>query len=119
MQTIINLINNPIMWKFSNSAIGRFRLIALTEGISYIVLLFIAMPLKYFAGFPDAVKYTGWVHGLLFMLYLLGLVSAKINLNWSFKKALIAFLASLIPFATFILERSLRKEESLLLQEAK
>ncbi|MEO5648316.1 MAG: DUF3817 domain-containing protein [Ginsengibacter sp.] len=107
------------MWKFSNSPIGRFRLIAITEGISYIVLLFIAMPIKYFAGFPDAVKYTGWVHGLLFMLYLLGLISAKINLNWGFKKTFIAFLASLIPFGTFVLDVSLRKEESLLLQKAK
>ncbi len=107
------------MWKFSNSPIGRFRLIAITEGISYIVLLFIAMPIKYFAGFPDAVKYTGWVHGLLFMLYLLGLISAKINLNWGFKKTVIAFLASLIPFGTFVLDVSLRKEESLLLQKAK
>lgn len=107
------------MWKFSNTPIGRFRLIAIIEGISYIVLLFIAMPLKYFAGFPDAVKYTGWVHGLLFMLYLLGLISAKINLDWGFKKTFVAFLASLIPFATFVLERSLRKEEKLMPQEVK
>ncbi|MEO6814112.1 MAG: DUF3817 domain-containing protein [Ginsengibacter sp.] len=107
------------MWKFSNTPIGRFRLIAIIEGISYIVLLFIAMPLKYFAGFPDAVKYTGWVHGLLFMLYLLGLISAKINLDWGFKKTVVAFLASLIPFATFVLEKSLRKEEKLMPLEAK
>lgn len=107
------------MWKFSNSPIGRFRLIALVEGISYLVLLFIAMPLKYFVGFPDAVKYTGWVHGLLFMLYLLALISAKINLDWGFKKTVVAFLASLIPFATFVLEKSLRKEEKFLPQEIK
>jgi hypothetical protein len=47
------------------------------------------------------------------------LIGAKINLNWGFKKAFVAFFASLIPFATFILERSLRREENLLLQEAK
>lgn len=107
------------MFKFSNSPIGRFRLVAISEGISYVLLLFIAMPLKYYADMPDAVKYTGWVHGLLFVLYMLALLTVKMNLNWGFKKTLVAFLASLIPFGTFILDISLRKEEKLLLQEAK
>lgn len=107
------------MFKFSNSPIGRFRLVAISEGISYVLLLFIAMPLKYYADMPDAVKYTGWVHGLLFVLYMLALLTVKMNLNWGFKKTLVAFLASLIPFGTFILDISLRKEERLLLQEAK
>lgn len=86
-------------------------MIAITEGISYLFLLFIAMPLKYFAGMPDVVKYTGWVHGILFMLYILALINAKFDANWGFKRVFIAFMASLIPFATFILDRSLRKEE--------
>ena len=107
------------MFKFSNSPIGRFRLVAISEGISYVLLLFIAMPLKYYADMPDAVKYTGWVHGLLFVLYMLALLTVKMNLNWGFKKTLVAFLASLIPFGTFILDISLRKEERLFLQEAK
>lgn len=83
----------------------------IAEGISFITLLFIAMPLKYMAGDPRAVLYVGWVHGLLFMLYILALITVKINLEWKFKKALIAFLASLVPFGTFILDKSLRKEE--------
>lgn len=107
------------MFRFSNTSLGRFRFIAIAEGISYLILLFIAMPLKYFADMPDAVKYTGWVHGVLFMLYLLTLITAKINLNWSFMKSAIAFLASLIPFGTFILDKSLRKEEKLLVAKAK
>lgn len=104
-------------FKFSNSAIGRFRLAAISEGFSFIVLLFIAMPLKYFAGMPEVVKYVGWVHGLLFVLYVLTLMTVKINLNWGFKKTLIAFLASLLPFGTFILDKSLQKEEKLLLEK--
>ena len=97
--------------KFSNTAIGRFRIIAIIEGISFLFLLFIAMPLKYLAGMPEVVKYTGWVHGILFMLYILTLINAKFEGDWGFKKVLIAFMASLLPFATFILDKSLRKEE--------
>ena len=93
------------------SSLNLFRKIALAEGISYLVLLFIAMPLKYFADLPDAVKYTGWVHGLLFVLYIILLINAKFDANWGFKKVFIAFIASLLPFGTFILDKSLRKEE--------
>ena len=103
--------------KFSNSAIGRFRMAGIAEGISYITLLFIAMPIKYIAGNPHAVLYVGWVHGLLFLLYILALITVKINLEWKFKKTLVAFLASLVPFGTFIMDKSLRKEEKMLQEQ--
>lgn len=99
--------------QFSNSPIGRLRMAGIAEGISFITLLFIAMPLKYMAGDPRAVLYVGWVHGLLFMLYVLALITVKINLEWKFKKTLIAFLASLVPFGTFIQDKALRKEEKM------
>jgi integral membrane protein len=104
-------------FKFSNTALGRFRLVAISEGFSYLLLLFIAMPLKYMAGWSEGVTYVGWVHGLLFMLYILALVTVKFTLNWGVKKTIIAFLASLIPFATFILDKSLQKEEKLIEEE--
>ena len=97
--------------QFSNTPIRRLRMTGIAEGISFITLLFIAMPIKYVAGNPEIVWYVGWVHGLLFMLYILALITVKINLEWKFRKTLIAFLASLIPFGTFILDKSLRKEE--------
>jgi integral membrane protein len=96
---------------FSNSAIGRLRMTGIAEGFSFITLLFIAMPLKYIAGDPRLVLYVGWVHGLLFMLYILALITVKINLEWKFKKTLLSFLASLVPFGTFIMDKSWRKEE--------
>lgn len=99
--------------QFSNSAIGRFRMAGIVEGISFLTLLFIAMPVKYMAGDPRAVLYVGWVHGILFMLYLLALITVSIKLEWKFKKILIAFLASLIPFGTFIMDKSLQKEEKI------
>ncbi|MEO9070867.1 MAG: DUF3817 domain-containing protein [Ginsengibacter sp.] len=96
---------------FSNSDIGRLRLAGIAEGISFITLLFIAMPAKYIAGEPGLVLYVGWVHGLLFLLYILALITVKINMEWKFRKTAIAFLASLVPFGTFIMDKSLRKEE--------
>lgn len=104
---------------FSNTPVGRFRLIAVLEGISYLILLFIAMPLKYFYGMPVAVTYCGWVHGLFFMLFLLTLMQAASDQNWKFGKSFVMFLASLIPFATFPLERKLYKEEKAKLAEEK
>lgn len=98
---------------FPNTPIGRFRLIAIIEGISYLFLLFVAMPLKYYAGMPEVVTYNGWVHGILFMLYIYTLISASIDRKWNFKKTSLAFLASLVPFATFVLDRKLYTEEKL------
>jgi integral membrane protein len=90
-----------------------FRFIAIAEGISFLILLFIAMPLKYFAELPEAVLYAGWVHGLLFILFCVLLLLVAINYSWSFKKSAIAFISSLVPFGTFILDaRILRKENA-------
>lgn len=111
---IIDLTNKIQMnLKFSNSPVGKLRIAGIAEGISFITLLFIAMPIKYLAGNETGVWYVGWVHGLLFMLYILALINVNITLNWKFSKTIIAFLASLIPFGTFILDKQLRKEEKI------
>ena len=91
--------------------LSRLRIIGFIEGISYIVLLGVAMPLKYFAGYPLAVKYTGWAHGVLFVAFGIALIDVWINRKWSFIKVLRAFVASLLPFGTFILDKSLKAEE--------
>jgi integral membrane protein len=96
---------------FFSTTLGRFRLVALLEGVSYLVLLFIAMPMKYVWGLPLAVKYTGWAHGVLFVLYMLLLLLVWIELKWKFSKVLWAFVASLIPFGTFILDKQLQKKQ--------
>ena len=92
------------------SVMGRFRLVALCEGVSFILLLFIAMPLKYLGGMPAPVKYLGWMHGILFVLYMIFLGLVWLQYKWSFKKVVGAFLASIIPFGTFVLDRRLQKE---------
>jgi integral membrane protein len=87
----------------------RFLSIGYAEGLSYIVLLTIAMPLKYYAGLPMAVKITGMLHGILFILYIAALAHAAYVLHWGIKKVLIAFVASLLPFATFFLHKFLEE----------
>ena len=90
--------------------LGRFRAVALAEGLSVIALFFIAMPLKYAMGMPQAVKFTGWVHGLLFGLYLFALMEAALTYRWSFVRGVGGVCASLLPFGTFVFEARLRRE---------
>jgi integral membrane protein len=93
-----------------HSTIKTFSTTALVEGISYIILLGIAMPLKYFLDMPLAVKYVGWAHGILFMAYMALLFICWIKYQWSFKRVVFYFIASLLPFVPFWVERDLRKE---------
>ncbi|MBK6689623.1 MAG: DUF3817 domain-containing protein [Deltaproteobacteria bacterium] len=97
------------MWA---SAIGRLRLIGLVEGVSYLVLLFIAMPLKYLAGYPLAVKVVGWAHGALFVAFCLALAQVFFQHRWPLLKGIKAFIASLVPLGTFFLDRSLKEEDA-------
>lgn len=98
------------MLKGGNGTIGQFRLLGIMEGISYIILLFIAMPLKYYANLPNAVKYVGWAHGVLFVAFGLFLIKVWVQYRWSFGKATLAFVTSLVPFGTFWLDKKLQKE---------
>ncbi|MGZ5281505.1 MAG: DUF3817 domain-containing protein [Bacteroidia bacterium] len=93
-----------------STSLGRFRLIAILEGISYLLLVFIAMPLKYFAEMPEAVKYNGWLHGILFVPFCLAHLHVWIVQKWGFLKAVLAFIASLIPFGTFIFDKYIKDE---------
>lgn len=95
------------MWK---STIGLLRGIGIIEGISYLVLLFVAMPLKYFADLPIFVQIFGMAHGVLFVLFVLILLVVWFRHHWSFIRVLGAFMASLLPFGTFLLDARLRKE---------
>lgn len=94
-----------------HTAIRRLRLIGTAEGTSMLVLLFVAMPLKYFAGMPLAVKYVGWLHGLLFILFMLAALDAYNRYNWPFKRLVHAFIAAFLPFGTFVFDKWLKQQE--------
>jgi integral membrane protein len=94
------------------SSLNLFRKVALTEGISYLVLLFVAMPLKYLWKMPLAVKYVGWAHGMLFVLYVVCLIMAWQEKKWGIGKVIVLFVASLLPFAPFWVDKKLKEEES-------
>lgn len=92
------------------TSLDRFRLVALLEGLSFLLLLFVAMPLKYLAGMPLGVRVVGMAHGVLFLLYVALLLEVTLALRWSLLRASAAFLASLVPFGTFVLEARLKRE---------
>ncbi len=92
----------------TKSTIGQFRIIGFIEGISYLVLLFIAMPMKYMYENPIPVKIVGMTHGILFILFMMLLLAAAQKHKWSFKFNSLLFIASLVPFGTFFTDKKLK-----------
>jgi len=90
--------------------INLYRKTAIIEGISYLILLFIAMPIKYIFDIPEPVKYFGWIHGVLFLFYMAVLIIAAVNYKWSIKRIVIYVIGSVLPFVPFILDKNLKKE---------
>ena len=89
------------MFSFKNI----FRLVALLEGVSYLLLLFIAVPIKYYGNDPQYVKLLGMPHGLLFIAYVAMAFMLKKDLNWNQRTFIVVLLASVIPFGTFYVDK--------------
>ncbi len=96
----------------ASTAVDRLRIIGIVEGISYLVLLLVAMPLKYLAGFEQAVQVVGWAHGVLFILFVAAVAHVSIVRSWAFRRITWALVSSIIPFGTFVLDRQLRREQA-------
>lgn len=92
-----------------NTAISRFRMMGLLEGGSLLVLVFIAMPLKYWAGLPEAVRFVGSLHGLLFILYVFMIAYTTFKIRWSILWVMSAFVVEFIPFGNMVLDRFLKR----------
>src|SRR5688572_22478310 len=88
-----------------------FRKVAFTEGVSFLILLGVAMPLKYFAGMPLAVTIVGGLHGLLFIAFIIFAFRIKEIYKRNFKWLVKAFVASILPFGTFVMDREWKVEE--------
>ena len=92
------------------TTLGRLRIIAFLEGISFLALLGIAMPLKYMASYSGPVRVVGMIHGILFIGYVIFLALTYFEHRWSFWKTALAFVASLVPFGTFYADRKWFRE---------
>jgi integral membrane protein len=93
----------------ARAALERLRLVGKIEGVSFLVLLCIAMPLKYAAGMPMAVKLVGWAHGVLFILFVASLASARKEAKLPNRLSAMVLIAALLPFGPFVIDRRLEQ----------
>ncbi|MDT0685783.1 DUF3817 domain-containing protein [Autumnicola psychrophila] len=82
-----------------------FKWISILEGLSYLILLLIAMPLKYFFDQPEMVRWVGMAHGVLFIAYVLGAMLLYKSMKWKLKDLTIILLCSLLPFGPFYVDK--------------
>jgi integral membrane protein len=92
--------------------LGRLRVIGWWEGVSFLALLLVAMPLKYFWDMPLAVRVVGMAHGVLFMLYVLAAIQAALDYNWPWKKTALVLIASVLPVGPFVVDAKILREET-------
>jgi integral membrane protein len=89
-----------------SSSLGRLRLVGMLEGISFLLLLGVAMPLKYLAGQPEAVRVVGMAHGVLFLAYIAAIIQAQLEYEgWPWRRSGLVLLASFLPFGPFVVDR--------------
>lgn len=98
-----------------NKLLNELRMAGIAEGVSFLILLFIAMPLKYAAGMPLAVTIAGSLHGFLFILLMVFMVRAKAHYEWPIERCVEVVIAAVCPFGTFVLDRKLKKEADAML----
>ena len=90
--------------------VNIYRVTAFLEGVSYILLLFVAVPIKYLLNEALYVKVLGMPHGIFFILYILFSIIAKIKYNWNFRKFLVISIASLVTFGSFYIDKKYLKK---------
>ncbi len=88
-----------------NITLKTFRVISLLEALSFVILLLVAMPIKYFLGNPELVRIVGMAHGILFVLYIIGALLFKKKLNWSNQILVVVILCSIIPLGPLYVDR--------------
>lgn len=100
------------MIRLFKSQLGRFRIISYLEGMSLLVLLFVAVPLKYYWHEPTLVKTVGPIHGALFLWFIFSTLSVAVEEQWKFKDTTWKVLiACMIPFGTFYIDKCLVQKE--------
>ena len=92
------------------SHLGRLRIVAFLEGISFLLLMFVAVPMKYMGGYTHATQEIGMAHGVLFVLYVLMVIPVQYELKWKPMTTALVLLASILPFGTFVAESKIFKK---------
>jgi integral membrane protein len=87
------------------AALQRYRVIAWVVGVGLLVLVFVAVPLKYFADTPALVEVVGPIHGFLYVIYLLCSLDLAFRTRWNLLRTLLVMLAGTVPFLSFVAER--------------
>lgn len=100
-----------------SNPVALLRTLALIEGASFLVLLFLAMPLKYIWGQPLAVRMVGMAHGVLFVIFCVSLLYTTIVAKWSFGRAALIFAAAFFPFGPWLIDRRMKDYEADYLRE--
>ena len=99
-----------LMEKYFNSPIGRLRFIAFFEGISLLVLMLIAMPVKYIYGDPSLVRSVGMAHGVLFIVFIFSTILVSSDYKWKFfGTTWKVLLGGFLPFGTFYIDKKILK----------
>lgn len=109
--SLFSLQNFKNMSDINAPLVKQFRFIGNLESISYVALIAIAMPLKYFADMPLAVRIVGSIHGFLFTVYMVYLLYVYYQLKLSFKQLVVGGIASLLPFGPHFLEKFILPQE--------
>lgn len=91
--------------------IPLLRRVGLIEAVSFLLLLGVAMPLKYIFHQPLAVKVVGWMHGVLFVMFCFALLRVWMTARWPFGRVVMVFIAALLPFGPFVVDRRMREWE--------
>jgi integral membrane protein len=106
-QGYINIIMSSL-----KTSLGRLRALGWMEGVSFLLLLGVAMPLKYFAGLPMAVRIVGTAHGILFLLYVWAAIQVYLERDWPFKRLAAVLVASVLPAGPFVVDAKILREEA-------
>ena len=94
--------NSSYFCDMIKTSIGRLRLLGYLEGLSFLGLLGIAVPLKYLNDMPEATKIIGMIHGVLFIFYVIFLLEVRSDHKWDFRTTILSFIAAFLPFGTFV-----------------
>ncbi|MBX3248571.1 MAG: DUF3817 domain-containing protein [Myxococcales bacterium] len=91
-------------------SVQTLRALGIIEGLSFLLLLFVAMPLKYAFAMPLAVRVAGMAHGVLFVGLVIALARVHVERDWTMRTSALVFLAALVPFGFLFIDRRLREE---------